>query len=339
MKYFTDEVINDYLDNMNCFDDIDKSHNFLNMVISYLDAVKYDRRFTSLYNELEKGENRETTIQFIEMTKRVSQLSKIITNALKKFDKEKNKIIRINRWEAMIHLPLSFLKRKLIRKTTTQFLRLQIYLIFYTKHFEKFQKSIIYKKSAFREWEDIDDNTALYDVLPLFDRRSERSAAFYGSVQFAIGWSFYCKMFRAKEFLNLYNLTVLDMKENDIYYISKALGVSLSNTGIDADLTGLLSKETRESDEKKGKIKTIPFTLAEQYEKETGLTPEMLAEQNLFDKNETQERINSLKKMIDEASENGNAVMIDLNSGDLPIRLTISYDDLPKEIREQIRRS
>lgn len=339
MKYFTNELINDYLDNTSCFEDIDKFHDFVNTVISYLDAVKHDRRFTSLHNEIEKEENQETIIRFIEMTKRASQFSEIITKELKKFDKEKNKIIGIGRCENLIHIPLGFLQRKFIRKTTARFLRLRIYLMFYTEHFEKFRKSIIYKKSSFREWQDIDDSTSLYDVLPLFDQRSERSAAFYGSVQFAVGWSFYCKMFRAKEFLNLYNLTVLDMKENDIYYISKALGVSLSNTGVDADLTGLLSKETRESDEKKGKIKTIPFTLAEQYEKETGLTPEMLAEQNLFDKNETQERINSLKKMIDEASENGNAVMIDLNSGDSPIRLTISYDDLPEEIREQIRRS
>ena len=337
MKLFTTELVNDYLKNTTYFDDIDKFFEFTNTIIGYLNAIDHDRRFETLYKEIEE-EDQETLGQFIEMTNRAHQFSDMLKRELKKFDKEKTKIIDLSHFESTYHLPLHFIRRKIIRKTTSRFINLQIYWTFYKKHFEQFKKSLIYKKSGFREWEDIDDDTSLYNVLPLFDEKSAKSAAFYGSVRFAVGWSFYCRMFRAKEFLELYNLTIQDMKENDIYYIAKALGASISGEDTDSDLTGLLSRKTRESEERMKTIKPINFTLSYQYKKETGLTPEMLTEQNLFEKNETQEQIDSLRAMINDASKNGNAVMVDLNNGSKPTRIIISFNDLPDEIKEQAKK-
>ena len=337
MKYFTVELVKDYMEECDWFNDFDECKSFVDQVKMYLDAVHNDRRFVSLYNELEKVKDEETIMQFIEMTKRANQFSTILIKETNKFNKEKRKIANIGQSSLIVQFLLKWVQQELIRKSVSRFLRLRLYLDLYSNHFNRFKKSIIYRKSSFREWEDIDDNTTLYDVLPLFDGSSKRSTLFYTAVQFSVGWSFYCKMFRAKEFLNLYGLTVQDMKENDVYYIIKALGVSFSDDQSDFYYSKLIPQKIRESKKAMQNLKTISVSLSEQYEKETGLNTEMLMEQNLFSKRETPRFINRLKEMMEDARKNSKVTVLGFDENKNPVLRTFSIEDLPDKIRKQIK--
>ena len=316
MKHFSNEVVKDYWCEGNRFKVLDEVRDFLDHMHMYFSAIEYDQRFQKISSSMRKFDDIEINISVAEMIKRSDQLANMVYKQSIHFERDKNIISFLSKIKTRLLFPLKLLEKEIIRRSTSDFIYLDIYFSLFKKHFDTFKKECIYKHSTFREWDDIDDYTTLYDVLPPL---GENNCLFYGALQFSSGWSFYSKMFKAKEFLRLYNLTIDDMKEDGQYYIIKALGQeSLSKTCVKylVDPKLLISLQTRKSKDRYNSLKTIEKNLSAVYEEETGLTIDNLISQHFIPEKETPDAIHYLIDRINNVSETEYAfIEFDKNGG------------------------